>query len=220
MTRKMINTMGAERKRGFIYTGGEIYAENVTEKPEKDDFCIAADSGYKTARALGARIDVVIGDFDSLGDVGIPSGIERIDLPAEKDCTDTQAAVQVALERGCTEMYIIGGIGTRIDHVLSNVGILEGLYEGGVHAYITNGKNRIRYIRNDNVLIGRSAYKYLSVIALDPVCKGVSVEGCKYKMKNQKLERKVQFAVSNEIEGNLALVTVKKGAALVIESMD
>ena len=28
MTRKMINTMGAERKRGFIYTGGEIYAEN------------------------------------------------------------------------------------------------------------------------------------------------------------------------------------------------
>ena len=173
--------------------------------------------GYEKA---WAELEYAIGDFDSLGDVSIPSGIERIDLPAEKDCTDTQAAVQVALERGCTEIYIIGGIGTRIDHVLSNVGILEGLYEGGVHAYITNGKNRIRYVRNDNVLIGRSAYKYLSVIALDPVCKGVSVEGCKYKMKNQKLERKVQFAVSNEIEGNLALVTVKKGAALVIESMD
>ncbi len=220
MARRIINTMGAERKRGFIYTGGEVYTESITDKPEKEDFCIAADSGYKTARALGVKIDLVIGDFDSLGAVSIPDGIERIDLPSEKDCTDTQAAVQVALERGCTEIYVIGGIGTRIDHVLSNVGILEGLYEGGVHANISNGKNRIRYIKNDNVLIGRSAYKYLSVIALDPVCKGVSVEGCKYKMKNQRLERKVQYAVSNEIEGNLALVTVKKGAVLVIESID
>ena len=220
MAHKVINTMGAERKRGFIYTGGEVYTQNITDKPEKDDFCVAADSGYKTARALGVKIDVVIGDFDSLGAVSIPDSIERIELPCEKDCTDTQAAVQVALERGCTEIYIIGGIGTRVDHVMSNVGILEGLCEGGVHAVISNGKNRIRFLRNDNVLIGRSAYKYLSVIALDPVCRGVSVEGCKYKMKNQKLERKVQFAVSNEIEGNLALVTVKKGAALVIESVD
>lgn len=220
MARKVINTMGAERKRGFIYTGGEVFAENVTETPEKDDLCIAADSGYKTARAMGVKIDVLVGDFDSLGSVSVPDSIERIKLPCEKDCTDTQAAVQIALERGCTEICIIGGIGTRIDHVLSNVGILEGLYEGGVHAVICNGKNRIRYIRNDNVLIGRSGYKYLSVIALDSVCKGVSVDGCKYKMKNQKLCRGVQFAVSNEIEGNVALVTVKKGAALVIESSD
>ena len=98
MARKVINNMNAERKRGFIYTGGEVYTENITDKPEKDDFCIAADSGYKTARALGVKIDVVIGDFDSLGSVSIPDGIERIELPCEKDCTDTQAAVQVALE--------------------------------------------------------------------------------------------------------------------------
>ena len=97
MARKAINNMNAERKRGFIYTGGEVYTENITDKPEKDDFCIAADSGYKTARALGVKIDVVIGDFDSLGSVSIPDGIERIELPCEKDCTDTQAAVQMAL---------------------------------------------------------------------------------------------------------------------------
>ena len=194
--------------------------DGLAEEIKADDYILAADGGLVHLQALGLTPNGIIGDFDSLGSVSIPDGIERIELPAEKDCTDTQAAVQVALERGCTEIYIIGGVGTRVDHVMSNVGILEGLYEGGVHANISNGKNRIRYLRNDNVLIGRSAYKYLSVIALDPVCRGVSVEGCKYKMKDQKLERKVQFAVSNEIEGNLALVTVKKGAALVIESID
>ncbi len=212
--------MVTERKRGFIYTGGQVFAENITEAPSSEDLCIAADSGYKTARAMGVKIDILVGDFDSLGSVSIPDSIERVELPCEKDCTDTQAAVQIALERGCTDIYVIGGIGTRMDHVISNIGILEGLYEGGVHACIDNGKNRIRYLRNDNILIARSAYKYLSVIALDSICRGVSVDGCKYKMKNQKLERKVQFAVSNEIEGNVALVTVKKGAALVIESID
>ncbi len=206
--------------RAFIYTGGEIFKENITESPGEDDLCIAADSGYISARALGARVDLIIGDFDSLGSVSIPGGIERVELPREKDCTDTQAAVQLALERGYSEIVIIGGIGTRIDHVLSNIGILESLCDGGGRGYICNGKNRVRYIKNDNLLVGRSGYRYLSVIALDSVCKGVSVEGCKYRMKNQRLCRGVQFAVSNEIVGNVALVTVKKGAALVIESTD
>ena len=49
---------------------------------------------------------------------------------------------------------------------------------------------------------------------------GVSVEGCKYPLSHATLRRSLQFAVSNEITGNAALVSCKKGSLYVIESAD
>lgn len=206
--------------KAFIYGGGAILAENIIEHPKKEDLVIAADSGYLNARALGERVDILIGDLDSLGSASVPDGIERIELECEKDCTDTQAAVEVAIERGCDDIVIVGGIGTRFDHSLSSAYILADMKARGVHCYITNGYNRIRYLENDSLLVPRTGYKYLSLIALDKVCKGVSAEGCKYPLKNARITRNNQYAVSNEIEGNIALVSVRRGAMLVIESRD
>ena len=85
---------------------------------------------------------------------------------------------------------------------------------------MANGYNRVRYLENDSLLLSKSDYKYFSLVALDRVCKGVSIDGGKYSLKNAKLFREEQFAVSNEIVGNVALISVKKGALLVIESRD
>lgn len=206
--------------KAFIYGGGSILAENIIEHPGKDDLVIAADSGYLNARALGERVDLLVGDLDSLGSASVPDGIELVRLKCEKDCTDTQAAVEIAVERGADDIVIVGGLGTRLDHSMSTLGILADMKARSVHCYITNGYNRVRYLENDSLLVARSGYKYLSLVALDGVCKGVSVEGCKYPLKNAKLSRSNQFAVSNEIDGNVALVSVRKGAMLVIESRD
>ncbi len=207
--------------RAFIYCGGNLFAENIIEQPKKEDLVIAADSGYLNARALGARVDILVGDLDSLGGASVLEGIELVKLDCEKDFTDTQVAVELAIERGCDDIVIVGGIGTRFDHSLSTAGILGDMKARGVHAYVTNGYNRIRYLENDSLLVPKtSGYKYLSVVAIDKMCKGVSVDGCKYPLKNAKISRNNQFAVSNEIEGNIALVSVRKGAVLIIESRD
>ena len=55
---------------------------------------------------------------------------------------------------------------------------------------------------------------------VDEVVKGVTVEGCKYPLKNATLRRRNQFAVSNEITGNVAFISVKKGVVYIIESRD
>ena len=206
--------------RAFIYTGGTVRIESITEHPKADDLCIAADQGYHTAKALGERIDLLLGDFDSIGSVPGDEEMEIQRVPAEKDYTDTQLAVEIALERGADEIIIIGGLSGRLDHTLSTLAILEELNARGVYCTVTDGQNRVRYMKSTSTLIARSPYKYLSLIAADEVVKGVDIEGCKYPLKKATLRRSHQFAVSNEITGNVAFISVKKGGVFIIESRD
>lgn len=206
--------------RAFIYSGGEIFPQYITEAPAKDDLIIAADSGYNNAKKMGVTPDILIGDFDSLKEK--PSDVDEIiELPAEKDVTDTQYATELAVKRGAKEIYIICGTGGRFDHAISNMCLLEGMYKKGVRVIIVSGQNRIRYIKDTGVIIIRDKnYKYFSVLAADEKVKGVSIEGGKYPLNKKTLTRENQFAVSNEIEKNAALITVKKGGIYIIESRD
>ena len=206
--------------RAIIYTGGEICAAAITERPAEGDLVIAADSGWNNAKSLGATPALLLGDFDSLGKANLPDGPEVYQVPAEKDLTDTQLAVEMALSRGATEIVIVGGLSGRLDHSLSNLAILEHLSEKKIPAVITDGQNRARFVRNSGALVPRGEFKYLSLIAVDKTVKGVSVKGCKYPLHNAKLKKTYQYAVSNEIEGNCALVEVKKGGLYIIESRD
>ena len=212
-----------ERKTVFIYTGGEVFSDLVIEKPEKGDLVIAADAGYLIAKEMGVTPDIVLGDFDTLGEENIPEGIECMRVPAEKNDTDTQLAVSVAIERGAGEIVIIGGLSGRIDHTLSTLAILEDLWErkeGRIYATLTDGKNRVRFIRNSGTILPRSQYRYFSLIAADETVKGITLDGCKYPLKNGRISRRHQWAVSNEIVGNCALTEFKRGGVWVIESLD
>ena len=206
--------------RAFIYTGGTICPEGITDHPRGEDITISADSGYKNAEKLGVKIDFAVGDFDSFEQSNIGKDVEIITVPAEKDFTDTQLAVDVALSKEARDIVIIGGLSGRLDHTLSNLGILEKLYAMGVHAILADGNNRVRYINATSELIPRSHYRYFSLLAADDKVKGVTIEGGKYPLKNAKLTRTTQFAVSNEIEKNCALISVKKGGIFIIESRD
>lgn len=207
--------------KAFIYTGGTILPQGITERPKAGDLCIAADGGYQNAERLGVRVDVLLGDFDTLGEPkDVDERTEILRVPAEKDFTDTQLAVETAMERGADDIVIIGGLGGRLDHTLSNLAILEDLCARHVFALITDGQNRVRYLNATSMLIAKSQFRYLSLIAATERARGVSVEGCRYPLKNATLSRNVQYAISNEITGNCALISLKRGALYVIESLD
>ena len=227
----------------YIITGGDVLLKNIKIDLEDGDLVIAADSGYETAKKLKLPVDVIVGDMDSIR-IDLPKNIETVKLPAEKDVTDTEAAVEIAIERGAESICIVGGIGTRVDHTLASIGILEGIeglfsaplgkrrkffglakqarYSRRIYATLTNGYNRVRFIRNDSVIIPRSPYfKYLSLICADEFVKGVQLDGVKYPLKNATLSRRSQYyTVSNEISGNCAFVSVRSGGVYIIESFD
>lgn len=206
--------------KAWIFVGGSLYPKYLTERPAEDDLVIAADGGYRNAALLGVTPGIALGDFDSFDKAAIPPMTELLEVPAEKDFTDAQLAVDVAVKRGAEEILILGGLDGRLDHTLSNLAILEKNTAPGRRVMITNGQNRVRYLRETSDLLFRSHYTYFSLLAADKEARGVSVEGGKYPLKNATLKKDYQYAVSNEIVKNCALVSVRRGALFVIESSD
>ena len=205
--------------RAYIFSGGEIFHQYIEERPEESDLVISADAGYRNAKQMGVHTNLLIGDFDSLG--MIPEDVDDVmQLPPEKDLTDTQIAVETAIDKGADEIVIVGSTAGRFDHALSIMAILEKYYDKHIPMYIVNGQNRVRFIRNSGFIVVRSQYKYFSIIAADEKVKGVSIDGAKYPIVNKTLFRNHQYAISNEIEKNAALINVKKGGVFIIESRD
>ena len=204
--------------RAFIYLGGGLYDGGYLDAPKEDDLIIAADGGYENAKKLGVTPHIAVGDFDSFTGE-LPTGIETLQVPTEKDFTDSQLAVDVARKKGATEIFLIGGLDGRLDHALSNLAILEDLWHAHIRAILSDGRNRVRYIEATSELVLNLGYRYLSILAVDKKVKGVTVDGCKYPLKNATLTRVHQFAVSNEIQKNCALISVRRGGIYILESM-
>lgn len=211
----------------YIFTGGKIAVGSMDELGlclSEADLIIAADSGYNNASRLGVRPGLLLGDLDSIDrgalDPDELEHIEKIIVPAIKDDTDTQLAVDTALERGADEIIIIGGLGGRLDHTLSTVFLLEYIKDKGARGVITDGRNRVRIMESGEELTIKRGYKYLSLVGLTDTCEGVSISGVFYPLKDAVLERKYAFAVSNEITADAAEISLSKGILLVIESRD
>ena len=204
--------------KAYIYIGGEIDKDAVSETPAPGDLTVAADGGWHNAVALGVLPRVLLGDFDSIGTDALPDAEEILQVPAEKDRTDTQLAVDLALSRGADDIVLIGGLSGRLDHTVANLALLEYLSERGVHARITDGRNRARFIKNGGTILPRSEFTYFSLVAVTDKVKGLTVKGAKYPLDGAVLTRTVPYAVSNEIVGNCALVEVRRGAVYIIES--
>ena len=198
-----------------IFTGGHCDTALLSEDDIRGDILIAADAGRLTAEKCGAKPDLIAGDFDS-SDIPTDSGAEIIRVPAEKDVTDTMLACDLAIQRGAERLHIIGGTGGRIDHELSNIFLLENLHLRGIRTTLCDGGNRIRLIHNESLELPRSGFRYFSLLALDDAV--VSLAGCKYPLTEAPLRRALPYAVSNEISGDAAQITVCGGAVLLIES--
>ena len=183
-----------------------------------DDFILCADAGYAYAKAENIRPDLVIGDFDSMSRSFLDCAF--IELPREKDDTDTMACLKYGIEQGFQKFMIVGGIGGRLDQTLANVQVLAYACGLGKSAAMTNGQNDVMMIQNSSLRIPARKGYYLSLLAYTDVCRDVSVSGVKYPLQNARLTQEFPIGVSNEFCSNAAEISVREGKLLILLSKD
>lgn len=201
------------------------YMECVTpdmaqELAESADYIIAADGGQNRAREFGLQPDCVIGDFDSTT-LNEDFDCLYITYPAEKDLTDTEAALTHALEKGCRNVILLGGMGGRLDHTMGNIGLLDKYYNSFDHMEFIDGKNRMELLKDSGRTLKRDArYKYFGLVSLNAEASGIDIRGAKYELTGASLERASTLGVSNEFSEDTVEIFVREGTLLIVRSAD
>lgn len=199
-------------KKGICYIVGAGECDRLLLYPQKKDMVIAVDGGYKYLE--GQRIDLVVGDFDSL--MYVPTHPRIIQLPPEKDDTDMMAAMKEGLRTGYEIFHIYGGTGGRLSHTIANIQCLAYLAEHGANGFLFGKQEVVTLLQNGSMTFDASYEGYLSVFAYGGVAKGVTLEGLKYPLKDYTLTQKIPLGVSNEFMRESAKVTVTDGALLLM----
>ncbi len=152
--------------------------------------------------------------------------IEIVTLPRDKDKTDTEVALDIVLDRGFSTAIVTGALGgTRIDHEIANVFLIERYAKMGLDVILSS---------RDSVIFGLSgadseylAHKrrrwfrgkpgdWATIIPMTPQLSGVTTEGLRFPLYDAILERGATLGVSNEMTQDEAAVSIAEGFCLVI----
>lgn len=187
---------------------------------------IAVDNGLYYANQAGLTPDWIVGDFDTVSadlllkyENNPKVKIHR--LNPHKDATDTQVALELALQNDSKNIVILGGLGGRFDHTLGNLQMLYYLLQHKVTGYLINEINKVYLIQQKTVIRKKEQYgKYVSLLPFDSAVQGVTLEGFQYPLSNYELPFGSSLGISNEIVKEEGVISLNSGTMVVIESKD
>lgn len=220
----------------YIVGAGDFTARGFAPGP--GDLILAADGGYRALYRLGTTPDLLLGDFDSLGDAPLPPGLPVLRFPARKDDTDTGLALRHGLMLGFRDFALYGCAGGRTDHLLANfqsmarvsrLGATIRLAAPDYDAWsLTAPANPCAAAANPCAapnapaavltLPPRPGGTLVSVFCHGDRAEGVTLTGLAYPLSDAVLTGDFPLGVSNRrLDGLPATVSVRRGALLILQ---
>jgi thiamine pyrophosphokinase len=203
-----------------VVTGGDPVVLSDLAPLHEGAYVIAADSGIERALDLGMRVDLAIGDFDSVDPAvlaAVTAAGARVERhPAAKDATDLELALDAALRRQPQRIVVVGGHGGRLDHFLANAMVLAAHAYDGPELLAQMGQARITVVRRTARLDG-SPGDLVTLVPVHGPATGVDTQGLLYPLRDEDLEPGSTRGVSNEMTGSTATVTLRSGVLLVVQ---
>lgn len=214
--------MEMETGKCIVICAGDFTPVEIKRK--EGDYVIAVDGGYLYSKVLELAPDIIVGDFDSMGEaereeLEMMKHTEEgriVQLNPCKDDTDTLAALRIGLDKGYRNFHIYGAMGGRLEHTIANIQCLQFLKNRGAKGYIMDAFCMLTLIQNETVAFHKNMEGYLSLFSLGERAEGVSIKNMKYCLDKATLTNDFPVGISNEFIGEEGEITVQSGSALVV----
>ncbi len=182
-------------------------------------FVIAVDGGYAKALSSGARVDLVVGDLDSLSRaseqalLASPVAVRR--YPAAKDWSDLELALDEALARRPEKIVVLGALGGRLDQTLTNVHLLERGLRERIPIELADRLRSVVLIDGRHDVTGAAIGDSVSLVPISESAR-VTTNGLLYALRDEVLQRAASRGVSNVVTELPVIVDALDGTLLVI----
>lgn len=209
----------------LIFANGVLRAEPLlseTLAATSRATIIAADGGARLARACGLRVDVVIGDVDSI-DAGElerlrAAGAQVLCHPADKDETDLELALKWAAAREYRRLRVFGAFGNRLDQTLANVQLLALEEARDCDLQMLDGRQRVRLLRPGAHELCGAPGDTISLLPLQGAARGISSEGLRWELSDDALAPGPARGVSNLMTAAPARLRLREGLLLLVHT--
>ena len=182
-------------------------------------FLVCADGAVRHLAPLNRVPAVIIGDMDSADPCQIArfrdKGTRIISYPKEKDKTDTHLAVELAIDRGCRKIFLLGALGGRIDHTLANISLLFLGRKQNVEIRIIEPACEMFLLSGTAILQGKPGDTVSFLPVADRV-RGITLAGFQYPLSDGTMELGNPYGISNRLAEPEGRITVREGHLLVI----
>lgn len=210
-------------KRVVIFAGGELSPEYF-DLLDEDDFIIGADHGALFLISHGYTPDIAVGDFDSvsleaLQDIESKSKKTITCDAVNKDLTDSEMALDIAMDQQPDSILLLGVTGTRMDHSLASIQMMTRALQRQINCYVMDTHNYIT-LTGSQAVINDLGYTYVSLLPLTPEVSGITLEGFQYPLTDATLKLGQSLGVSNKLISSSGTVTIRSGLLLIIQSKD
>lgn len=217
----------AAAPRFAVYLDGDRSAARPLPASPDPTVVVAVDGGARHARRLGVPIDHAIGDFDSLDPAAVAAlragGTTIHRHPADKDETDFELALGLVASlaaAGATarpEVWVTGGAGGRLDHILGNLAALAGPLTEDLAVTADLGDDHIVVVRPAQpVTVALPVGVTVSLHPMHGPCHGVTTSGLAYALDGATLQAGRARGQSNVVQSSPVTVAVRTGVLLLI----
>lgn len=205
--------MDQKNKQLMIFLAGELRDKlAIREKISNNSFdYYAADAGYLVAKEFGVPLRRVLGDFDSTEK---PALDDLLLYPSEKDQTDSELALELALNEGYRSIWMVAPFGGRLDHTVANLCLLDAADKNGAELRLYDGENLAFLLREGEHLLD-PGFRYISFFPWHQTAE-ISLSGLKYPLDHYKLVKEKPIGVSNEPFGSSPKIEIHNGTVLCI----
>ena len=187
------------------------------------DLVIAADGGTRRLLDRGIAPHYLVGDLDSLPQETVArlasAGCQVQRHPADKDATDTELAIALALYQGATNIDLVGATGgARLDHSLANVLLLAADWPASVRLRVVEAAATALVVRaGQSVDVPGAVGDIVALLPLAGPARGITTRGLQYALAGEDLAFGRARGVSNVMTAPVASISVAAGLLLVIQ---
>jgi thiamine pyrophosphokinase len=182
---------------------------------------IAADGGLDHVYALGLRIDLLVGDLDSVSASALArarsEGVAIDHHATAKDETDLELALDHVCARGVTRALVLGAGGGRLDHALGNLLLLASDRYASIELDAWIGDATVSVVRVHRRFSLRAG-DVVSLFAVGAPAFGVTTHGLEYPLHHEMLHPGSSRGISNVVLDGPIMVEVADGVLLAVQS--
>ncbi len=180
---------------------------------------VAADSGLHHAHAAGLVVDAVVGDLDSVApdalELARQRGVTVHEHPADKDQTDLELALGVALDQRPDRIVVLGGHGGRADHLLGNALLLASPAFETVAVDALWDTARLHVVRAAREMAACEG-ELCTLLPVHGQARSVHTRGLRWGLAGETLTPGSSRGLSNEVTEPPVEVAVGEGVVLVV----